>query len=89
MNLERVFPDDGTRPYAIHEIVLGDQFVSRPNQHLDDFERAGANRHRDAAREQFTSTEVELPLPGFVDQARALLGHPAAPDSGFFGSRRH
>ena len=50
MNLERVFPDHGTRPYAIHEIVLGDQFVGRPNQDLDDFERAGADGHRDAVR---------------------------------------
>ena len=69
---------------AVHEIGLGDQFIGRPNQDLDDFERAGANRHRDAARQQLASSEVDLPLPGLINKARALLGHPGVPDSGFF-----
>ena len=51
MNLERIFADHGTRPYAIHQIVLGDQFIGRLNQDLDEFERARADGHRDTVRQ--------------------------------------
>ncbi len=51
VDLERVLSDHGARPDAVHEIVLGDQFVGRLNQDLDDFERTAADRHRDAARQ--------------------------------------
>jgi hypothetical protein len=44
---------------------------------------ARANRHRDATRQQFASSEVDLPLPGLIDQALILLGHPDGPDSEF------
>jgi hypothetical protein len=44
---------------------------------------ARANRHRDATRQQFASSEVDLPLPGLIDQALILLGHRDGPDSEF------
>jgi hypothetical protein len=61
MNVERVFADHGTRPYAAHDVVLGDQFVGRANQNLDDFECAGADRDRDTVRPQLTPPEIDLP----------------------------
>jgi hypothetical protein len=51
-----------------HQIILARQFVGRPNQDLNDFERVRTNGHRDAARPQFASSEVDLPLPGLIDQ---------------------
>jgi hypothetical protein len=50
MNLKCVFTDDGTRPNTVHDVVLCDQFIGRLKQDLDDFERAGADGNRDAAR---------------------------------------
>jgi hypothetical protein len=88
MNLKRVFTDDDTRPYAIHEIVFGHQTVGGPNQGLDDFECARANGHRDPARQQFAASEVDLPLPGLIDLALALLGHAGTPIQVFAVSPR-
>jgi hypothetical protein len=51
MNPERIFADDGTRPYTVHNIAFRDQFIGRPNQDLDDFERARADRHGGTARQ--------------------------------------
>ena len=46
MNLECIFADHGAWPDAAHNVFLGDQFIGRPNQKLDDFERARADGHR-------------------------------------------
>ena len=62
MNMQRVLSNDSARPYAIHQRILGDQFIGRLNKDLHDRERAGADGDRDTACQQFAPPEVDLPL---------------------------
>jgi hypothetical protein len=66
MKLERIVLHDRARPYATHEVVLGDELTGRPNQNLDDFERAPPDRDRNSTRSQFTPSEIHLPLARLV-----------------------
>ncbi len=61
VNLERVFPDDGARPHAPHQVVLADQLAARRHQRFDDFKRAQADRDRHPARAQFPAAGVHFP----------------------------
>src|SRR5215510_14636309 len=45
MNLQRVFHDNGARPDAVHQLVLGDKFAGRLGQNFDDLEGAPTNRY--------------------------------------------
>ena len=67
VNVERVVPDDGARPDAPHQIILGDELTPRPGQDLDDLERAVAEDAA-AARPKLTSAEIDLPWLARVDQ---------------------
>jgi hypothetical protein len=84
VNLERVFADRGTRPYAIHKVVLGHKFIGRTDQDLNDLERSRADWHRDAARQQLSPSEMDLPLTRLIDQVLTLCRHSSGLDSGSF-----
>ena len=49
MNVKRIVPDDGARPYALHQIIFCDEFTARLGQDLDDLECALPEDDRCAA----------------------------------------
>jgi hypothetical protein len=82
MNLERVFFDDGASPHAPHDLVLGDELTSRPNQRLNDLESATSDRHRGTARSKFAPAKVDFPWASGVELLAACFRHPAHLKSG-------
>jgi hypothetical protein len=49
VNVKRIFPDDGARPYAPHQIVFCDELTASLGQGLDDLECAVPEDHWGAA----------------------------------------
>jgi hypothetical protein len=66
MKLEGIVLDDRARPYAIHEVSLGNELAGRLNQDLKDFKRAAADRDEKSMCSQFTPGEINLPLARLV-----------------------
>ncbi len=49
MNVKSVVPNDGTRPYALHQIIFCDELTACLGQGLDDLEGALPEDHWGAA----------------------------------------
>jgi hypothetical protein len=79
MNLERIVLDYRARPYALHEIILGDEFAGCLNQYLDDLERAAADGDQVSPHAQLTAREIDLPLATLVYWGSVLCRLHAAP----------
>jgi hypothetical protein len=84
VNLERALFGDGARPHAPDELVLGDQFASRPRQRLDDFERAASDRNPDPTSPQLAPAGVDFQGSSLVNQLRRWWQF-RTPGSGFSG----
>ena len=84
MNLERVFRDDRTRPDALDQLVLGDEFAGRLSQNLDDLESTPAHGHGRIKDAKFAATEVDLALVRGVNQSSVLRRQAQFPPLGPF-----
>ena len=76
VNVKGIFPDDGARPDALHQIIFCDELTSRLGQDFDDLERAVAEGYGRAARPKLTSAEIDFPWLARVDQIWSCSGHP-------------
>ena len=88
VDLERVLSDHGARPHAVHEIVLGDQFVGRVHQDLDDFEipRPPIGTAMPLASNSRRPRSTRH-CPDSLHQAPASLGHHGLPIQDFQAGR--
>jgi hypothetical protein len=75
MYLERIFLDDRARPDASHELVLGDEFTGRLDQHCKDLQRSAPQRNRNSTGPQFTPSEIQLPPATLVYRVWAVFKH--------------
>src|SRR5262245_53197526 len=77
MNLERVLRDNGTWPYAVHQLVFGDEFARRQDQDFEHLEGTSANRYGRAENPKLAADEINLAVAGCVDRFGMTQGdHP-------------
>jgi hypothetical protein len=76
VDLKRVVLDDGPRPDAFHELVLGDELARRANEDFQDFERSASDWDRNPTRPQFAPTKINLPFVGLVHHPRVFCRMP-------------
>jgi hypothetical protein len=79
VNLKGVVTDDDAGPHALHDLVLGDEVASRPDEESEDVEGALADGTGDTVHQELAAFEVNFHAPRLVHQPLTLAGQWQTP----------